>query len=89
MVVIRCYPLEGLHLKSTVVEIRCFYYLNSNIITIKNNSRIIIKREEHFRQVNVASKDLVSTLGQCRLIECHIFIAITNKVRSNKMIAIS
>ena len=36
------HSLIGLHLKSTVVEIRCFYYLNSKVITIKNNSRIII-----------------------------------------------
>ena len=35
------FPL-GQHLKSTVVEIRCFYYLNSKVITTKNNSRIII-----------------------------------------------
>ncbi len=41
---IRCYPL-GVHLKSTIVEIRCFYYLNSKIITMKNNSRIIINRD--------------------------------------------
>ena len=41
---IRCLPY-GLHLKSTIVEIRCFYYLNSNVITIKNNSRIIINWE--------------------------------------------
>ena len=35
----------GWHLKSTVVEIRCFYYLNSKVITTKNNSKIIINRE--------------------------------------------
>ena len=26
-------------------EISCFYYLNNNVVTIKNNSRIIINRE--------------------------------------------
>ena len=35
-------PYLDEHLKSTIVEIRCFYYLNSKVITIKNNSRIII-----------------------------------------------
>ena len=39
------HSLIGLHLKSTVVEIRCFYYLNSKVITTKNNSRLIINRE--------------------------------------------
>ena len=32
---------EDENMKSTVVEIRCFYYLYSKVITIKNNSRII------------------------------------------------
>jgi hypothetical protein len=37
--------LVGVHLKSTVVEIRCFYYLNSKVITMKNNSNITINRD--------------------------------------------
>ena len=39
---IKCIPNIRLHLKSHSCEIRCFYYLNSKVITIKNNSRIII-----------------------------------------------
>ena len=35
----------GEHLKSPSCEIRCFFYLNSKVITIKNNSRIIIKKD--------------------------------------------
>ena len=37
--------------------------------------------------MNVASKK-ISVDTQSEMRECHIFIAITNKVRSNKMIAI-
>ena len=39
---IKCNPFMGTHLKSHSCEIRCFYYLNSKVITTKNNSRIII-----------------------------------------------
>ena len=42
---IRRNPFIWVHLKSTVVEIRCFYYLNSKVITTKNNSKIIMNRE--------------------------------------------
>ena len=31
------------HLKSTLVEIRCVFYLNNNFITITNKSSIIVK----------------------------------------------
>lgn len=39
---IKCIPFMDVHLKTQSCEIRCFYYLNSKVITIKNNSRIII-----------------------------------------------
>ncbi len=45
------------------------------------------KKEEHsILQVNVASNKIRFDT-QSEMKECHIFIAITNKVRSNKMIA--
>ncbi len=42
---IKCYPLIEMHLKSTVVEIRCFCYFRSKINTTKNRSNIIKNRE--------------------------------------------
>ena len=39
------HSLMDVHLKSHCCEIRCFYYLNSKVITTKNNSRIIINRD--------------------------------------------
>ena len=58
------------------------------LLVCKQENLHKIKKEEHsILQVNVASKKFsVDTQSEMR--ECHIFIAITNKVRSNKMIAI-
>ena len=33
------------HLKSLSCEIRCFYYLNNNVIITKNNSNIMIYKD--------------------------------------------
>ena len=58
------------------------------LLVCKQENLHKIKKEEHsILQVNVASKKL-SIDTQSEMKECHIFIAITNKVRSNKMIAI-
>ena len=45
--------LCGVHLKSLSCEVRCFYYLNSKVITIKNNSRIIINRDNSLFVINL------------------------------------
>jgi len=52
---IRCYPLNGVHLKSTNVEIRCFFYFRSKIITTKNRSNIIINRGNSLFGINTTA----------------------------------
>lgn len=42
------FPCLGLHLKPTLVEIRCFYYILSNLKIIRNNSKIMKYRNFSF-----------------------------------------
>ena len=54
--VIKCIPCLDEHLKSTVVEIRCFYYLYNNSIGIID---LILEYNSHIDIIDYKTKNVV------------------------------